>query len=467
MSYFRKISQDIIASTLNTTLVALKKSPVSGYTWSGTGESTLGVAGIQVSVWADQNCKIWIEQSGDNSNWDISDYYEYQANLNHNFGVTVQAISSFVKVRAENESTTTDMNFFRLYTALCPIVEAVPRALDIDGNLMVGIKSMQDALGFKGENTPNGEKRTAEPVRLVGTGFDGTTVDTNFWTATVDATAGPGSVTQASGALTLNSGTANSSFSTLRSFRRARYVAGTPMRYRSQTQLGDTGIAGNVRRWGVGYGASMPTITNGAWFQLSGTTFSVVTMLATTPSTVTSFNGAYGTSFVLDTNVHTFEIYYNTNKVYFLIDGKLLHTVSASAASWSAFSTLYAYADNVNTTNTVAKTISFRTLVVYRLGKLETATIYKNFSTAQTGTVLKQSSGRLHRIIIGTVGSTTTTVICYDGVTAVNPIVSLSVDPTAGSYHAIPQNIEVNTGFYDGLTLTTTGTGANITIIYE
>jgi hypothetical protein len=234
------------------------------------------------------------------------------------------------------------------------------------------------------------------------------------------------------------------------------------MRARMQVQLGDTGTASNTKRWGVVYGATMPTVTDGAWFQTAGTTFGVVTMLATSPSVVTSFNGAYGTSFVLDANIHTYEIFYNNTKVYFLIDGKLLHTVTTTTSPWNATMNHYLFMDNVNSGNTVAKTITARALSIYRLGKLETAPAWKNINTtAVTASILKRGPGRLKRVIIGsTVNSTV--VSLYDALSATNPIIIVS--PPNG---ATPFALDFELDFYTGLCLTTTPNSANVTIVYE
>jgi len=465
MSYFKHIQQEVIASIINSSTVALKKYPVSGYNFTGIKESTLGVAGIQVSCFADQNCTIYIEQSPDGDYWDISDVYTYRAITHPNFGVTVQAVSSYVRVRAENLSTTTDMTAFRLQTALCPIAEALPRALDAEGNLAVGVKSSKDLYGFDVENTPHGEMRMVEPIRMVGASFEGTTLDTNFWTATNDAGAGPGSVTQALGQAVVNSGTTTTSYATLFSVRRARHIVGTGSRYRANLQLGDTGTASNVKRWGMAYGTSLPTITDGAWFQTSGTTFGVATKINGSSASVVSngsFNGDYGATYVLDTNVNTYEIYYTPKNVYFVINGKVLHTVSASAATWTETLSFHVFADNTNSGNTVNKTISLRSSTIYRLGKAETAPIWRNINTtAVTASILKRGPGRLHKVCINS-SVNSTVVSLYDALSATNPIAIIT--PTNGT---TPFTVDFKLDFYTGLCVTTTPNSANVTFIWE
>ena len=89
-------------------------------------------------------------------------------------------------------------------------------------------------------------------------------------------------------------------------------------------RLADTGTANVRRQWGL-LGCTMPTITDGVYFQLNGTTFSIVTLKGTSATVINSgsFNGHLGYAYALDTNNHTYQIQYNNAKVQFIIDGKL------------------------------------------------------------------------------------------------------------------------------------------------
>jgi hypothetical protein len=123
--------QYVVASTLNSSAVNVN----AGATWTGTAESTLGVVGIQISLKTDKNCTVYVDQSPDGTNWDIVDTYRYFTEVN-NFGITVQAINSFFRVRVTNIDAT-NTTYFRFQTALCPMVEAVPRSLTAQGELKV------------------------------------------------------------------------------------------------------------------------------------------------------------------------------------------------------------------------------------------------------------------------------------------------------------------------------------------
>ena len=142
MAYFPSLSvtQNVITDSDNSNDNVSQIA--AGATWNsaGSGTSTLGVVGIQVSVKTDQNLEIYVDQSPDGINWDITDTLYYWHSLGGN-GWTIQAVNAYVRVRAKNVglSATT---YIRLWTVLCPIVEAVPRTLDEDGNFQTVIKGI-------------------------------------------------------------------------------------------------------------------------------------------------------------------------------------------------------------------------------------------------------------------------------------------------------------------------------------
>jgi hypothetical protein len=448
MSYFKHILQNVQASAGNSSTTNLA-TPT--YAFTGTSASTLGVAGIQVSLFANQNCTVKVQQSPDGTNWDLSDTYYYTAN--GNFGITVQAISSYARVVVTTNSLTTTT--FRLQTALCPIVEALPRSLDVNGNLKVS--NSVDKYGFGTENTPMGEGRSVSPYRLVGAVFDGTTIDPNFWTTAATGTAA--TIAQADAQMLLTSGTSDAAVVTMYSVRRGRYIGGSSMRYRAVVQLGDTGTATNKRRWGVGYGATMPTITDGAWFQLSGTEFSIVTCKGTSETKVTAFNGNLG-QYTPTTNVATFEIYWTNSKVWFVIGGEILHIVSANTATWSTTKNFYVFADSLNSGVLGASvTLAVRTATIARMGLALTQPTSKRFTTAAT-TVCKYGPGILHRIFIGDARGTLITV--YDNTAGSGTVLAGIFTPA----NANPYSLELGLPFQTGLTVVSTGTWDAV-MVYE
>jgi len=309
MSYITSFTQQVVADANNSTLLPLN----AGLSFVGVATSTLGIVGIQVSMKADQNCHIYVEQSpgvlpgigtsvttsgvnltgiltkftrdlrvGDqiwvgaqtvrvidsiatdlaltvsvafDANaaglsftqhfWDVNDEYEYVTI--EQFGLTVQAVSSYLRVRVTNTSTV-NQTFLRFQTALCPIVEVVPRSLDEHGHFKTHNYGNTDEYGYSVENTPMGEMRVAQPILLVGASYEGNTIDPAYITS---AASGAGaSVTQA-GQLIIASGTASGAKAYAYTVRKAKYIGGRANRYRSQRRT-DAGTANNIRRWGIG-----------------------------------------------------------------------------------------------------------------------------------------------------------------------------------------------------------------------
>ena len=465
MSYFSKLSQNVVESTLNSA-ASPATNIAGGATWSGTADGTLNVAGIQLMVFADQNCTIYVDQSPNTApNWDCTDTYEYYANTS--FGVTVQAVGAQFRARITNNNPTVATSTFRVTSILCPIVEAVPRSLDQWGHFKTSINRIQDLYGFAVECTPVGEMRTVVPNRLVGTSFDGTTVDPNFWEV---ANVGSGTTTQANAQIVLSTGSVANGATSLHSIRRARYVSGAAMVFRAVVTL-SSGNANNKRRWGIAFGTTMPTITDGAYFQLDGTTFSIVTLRSTVETKVDSgnFNGTLGASYSLGTTVHTFEIYWTNSKVWFVISNEVLHTVSATSATWAATMAHYIFMDTVNTSGiSSTNTLTCRVASIRRLGPLQTLPIGKYQSGLTAGVVCKYSAGNLHKIILS--GMTSGAIItAYDGTSTGATIIWASGTINVGAQAlVVPVSIDFNgMPFYTGLFFTITGATCNVLVIYE
>lgn len=433
-----------------------------GATFTGVGDSTLGVAGIQVILKTDQNCHVYVEQSTDNVYWDVSDEFDYEYALN-NFGVTVQAVGSYARVRVTNTSSIAT-TYFRLSTALCPVVSAVPRSLNDRGNFKVKLYGMEDEYGFDAENTPNGELRTVIPTLLVGRAFEGTVIDNNFWTTTVTDN---GTVSQANAQIVLSTGTVANATTKLLSVRRARYVPGQAMVARFQLQVGDNGVVNNVRRWGVAWGASLPTITDGAYFELDNTTLSIVTMRGGTVTKVASgsFNNGLGAQYTLDNTIRTYEIYWNNKTVFFTVGGEVLHRVDATNTTWAATMQHHIYLENSNSGGlNTDHTLVCRIAGIRRLGQLLSQPSSKYQAGQTAGVVLKYGTGNLHGIAVSGV-VVNSVITLYDNTAASGTILWSSGSMSANStpffidFKGIP--------YFTGLTLAITGANSNAMVAYE
>jgi hypothetical protein len=106
--------QDIHVSTGNSSTANI----ASGASFAGTSETNLGVAFVQVMLFADMACTVQVQQSIDGSNWDYVDTYKTQASVADARGLPAKG--SFVKVTVTNNGAGTT-TVFRLQTVLAPV----------------------------------------------------------------------------------------------------------------------------------------------------------------------------------------------------------------------------------------------------------------------------------------------------------------------------------------------------------
>jgi hypothetical protein len=309
-----------------------------------------------------------------------------------------------------------------------------------------------DEYGWEAELTPQGEQRTIEPVRLAGTAFNGDIVDTNFWKVVTNT---GGTITQGSGVITLSSGTTADNTVNLTSLRQGIFIPASTNRYRSQL-IPTTGNAGCTRRWGA-FDAN-----NGFFFELAGTAFRIVIRKGGADTVIAQAAWSESTTFTLDGNIHTFEIYWTGRRVYFSIDDELKHIQTATTAALTATTTLPVRMECNNTGgSTTSRNLVATTAAIHRLGKLETAPMSKFISGAVTGQA-KYNPGRLQRIIF-TPGANGNTLILYDNTSATGELIKVGGSNTAG----VTVSFEVGAQFYTGLYYAMTGTSSTATLIYE
>ena len=301
-----------------------------------------------------------------------------------------------------------------------------------------------------------GELRTITPFRLVGATFSGSVVDNNYWIASSGSSSG--SVVAVSSQVILTTGSITGGSSVIQSVRSARYIGGASNRYRSVLRLPDTGIAGNIRRWGAF------TKTDGAFYQLSDSTFSIVTRKNSSDTTVSSgsFNGQYVTTYNLDTNIRGWEIYWTNAKVYFATGENIIHTVSANTDTWSDTMHLPI---RTETSGTAGTNINVRSETIYRLGDAISQPTSFFFASAQTaGTQLKLGPGNLHSIVVNSVANTSVITLA-DSVNAATPVICAM---TASNATTTPYVIDFKgLPFFNGLRLVVATANASLTLVYE
>lgn len=204
----------------------------------------------------------------------------------------------------------------------------------------------------------------------------------------------------------------------------------------------------------------MPTITDGAWFQLDGTEFSVNTCKGGSATKVTTFNGYLG-QYVPTLYATTYEIYWTNSTVWYMVGGVLLHKMSAITTTWANTMAMHIFADSLNSSVLGASvTNSIRTASIYRLGKYSTQPIYYHISGDAATHVLKLSSGVLHKIIFNNTSGTNITIV--DNVTGATPVIGIITTSLSA-----PGTWDFDLAFNTGLILITTGNSLDATVVYE
>lgn len=299
---------------------------------------------------------------------------------------------------------------------------------------------------------PFGELKVADLVHLIGGSHEGSTIDAIRWSTTL---ANGGTITISGGVATLRTNITADASALLNSLKIGRFLNGAHNIYVAGIRLGDTGIANNIRRWGVF------DDSNGLFFELAGTAIGIVIRKNGSDTRITSFNGI--TAFVLDTNFHVYEIIYSAGSARFLQDRKLIHKYSNTSSAVCDKMGLKLGAENKNINGATDDIIlDVRGSAIYRFGSQNPRPIFRRISTAETAVVLKIGPGTLQRVIINKKGLASATLTLYDGIDATGTIIAIiDTNDTAGGY------LEYNGDFNIGLTFTSTSNPGDITILFD
>jgi len=455
-----RMVQAIYASVKNTYGSNLS----AGAVFYGTTETTLGVAGIQTMLKTNQICTVYVDQSGDSgTNWDVVDTYTFRPTTGGGGASwTTQAVGDTFRIRVANTGTAAT-SYFRMATALCPTVEAVPRAVNQNGNFQVAVNELLPnqfgpTSGVK--SSPLGKLVITPSNRLVGASFgNSSVVDTNFWGSNA---VGTGTIVPLSNLATMRTGTGTNSSVTLCTTRTARFVSGHTNYFFGVIRAPAT-TGTNTRRWGS-YDAS-----DGFFFEMNNNALALVCRKSGQDTRVSSggFNGDAGPAYILSANAEIYEIHYTLKNAWFFIGGTLIHTFSGLDALLANNYSLPVSAENNNSGgNTASNTLEVRTAAINRHGDLNTEDIYRYIAASGTN-VLKYSAGRLKRLVVNNPDVGAQIISLYDS-TGVNSsqMAAITVPaPGAGAAH-VPFSIEFGCPFFNGLTVVTT-TVYPITLIYE
>lgn len=299
--------------------------------------------------------------------------------------------------------------------------------------------------------------------RVIGSTF-GSNLDAQLYTSTP---VNGGTLSLANATATFSTNTTASGAVSLVSVRKARYMSGRSNLFRTTARFGDTGVASNVREFGIQVDASNKFV-----FRLSGTAFSVVLQRAGVETVVSSgsFNGnglASGQSYAIDTNFHVFEILYTTSAIRFFIDDRALHTFKPATTSLTSSLVGTLYASNANTTIATNQILEILTWNVTSIGSaVNNPNFYNNAGVNETRT-LKPGGGTLQSLQVGKIGSNGATLTIYDSTTGSGTIINSFDLSTVACIGNQPFAIE-GVNFYNGLTYVTTSmAGGSFTIFWE
>jgi hypothetical protein len=284
----------------------------------------------------------------------------------------------------------------------------------------------------------------------VGTVFNNSYYDTNFWTKTETN----GGTVTFDGDATLTTSTNTAGYASLRTVRKARFVPGSANVFKSSIRLTTDAVADNTRRFGA-YDAN-----NGVFFELDGTTFKVGYRKATSDTTISngSFNGDFGATIVFTTAIYKFEIEYGTNAIFWYINGTLLHKVGISTASLCQTLELPITIETENTGSAVDNGILLFNTSIFRVGQLKTNPTSKWIDGANTGIQLKYGGGILHRVVVL---DNQGTISIYDGTSAADTQLAF-IDCTK-----VQGSIDFDIPFSDGLFFVTTDPQHSSVTVYE
>lgn len=300
--------------------------------------------------------------------------------------------------------------------------------------------------------TSNRELIKTEVIRITGTSFNGSTLDTNFWSST---TLNGGSNITNSGELINSSGTSSGASAIIKSVNVGRYKAGIQNIYRSHVRVSE-GVQNNIRQFGV---ADLNN-DNAFFFYLNGTEFGIEQKKDSINTLIPngSFNGNLGNTYILDTNYHTFEIIYENATTEFYIDGILLHTITSITSSLLSTLNLFITYLNLNLSLTSVSSIIYSTQsTIHSLSAQDTQPLSAVIESNGTFT-LKLGAGKLKKIInLDNIGQ----IILYDNTAGSGTKLLPTMDCAR-----VTGSIDCNTTFNNGLTVVASGT-PKILIQYE
>jgi hypothetical protein len=469
-----------LVSTLNSSTANI----VASGTFTGTYEDIAEYSDIMVMLFANEACTLYFDFSTDGVTTHRSITYELPAGsgIPHKLA----RVAQYGRVRVVNNGTvTTNIALQTIYTdqAKSHLTTNISAPIDdySDAELVRAVlvgKNPQgdytnvliDQAGAFGTHltdpqtsaesrvAPNGPLEVAALVRLVGDNFiTGEPLLPTIWNT---SETNGSDITVTDGELDLNTNTSANGEVAIETKRLARFITGTFNLSHHAIALPTFSAPDCVREWGCYDPASGSN--NGVLLRNDSGALTIIRIKNGVEEAVIpegSFNGP--STVVKDDNIHIYEFMYNAGKIYVLQDRKLIHTLgspnSAAYGSPHLKCGVRIYNKNGNTTN---NRIASRGLSIGRLGGSEAVPSYEYINSSGTYQI-KNTPGKLKRIVIGDKGTAASTITVYDSTTNSGQVIA-AIDTDE-----VSNDLLYEVEFDMGLTVVVTGSSIKLTIVYD
>lgn len=296
---------------------------------------------------------------------------------------------------------------------------------------------------------------TVQRTSMIADNFRQTAgLDLQTWDTAVT---GSGTAAIVNGRLELDTGITANSTAQVRSEVLGRFMSGSHQVFRVGIKIPDSGFTNNKRRWGVFSDVS------GYFFELDGTTLYAVSRRNSTDTRIASTSWSEITTFGNGTNQSArYEITYFGNTALFVVNGETHHRMSGEVGGLprtneTNFPNTFECVNSGGSTSDVTLVVTGTSQ--QRYGPDHVVPRMKRIAGAAT-TVIKSDAGNLHRIVVAN-GSGTSSATVYDNTAAVGTIITiLNLNKLQGS-------IDFGGVFSIGLTVVTTGSDSDITLVYD
>jgi hypothetical protein len=305
---------------------------------------------------------------------------------------------------------------------------------------------------------PNGVLHVAGLVRLVGDNFiDGEPLLSEIWNTSL---VNGGTITTADGELDLNTNTTANGEVSVETRRPARFVTGTFNISHQAMSLPNWQNTDVVRQFGC-YDPQSGS-NNGVYFENDSGTWTLKRLkngIVVETVSEGSFNG--NSPLVKDDNVHIYEIMYNAGTIFWLQDRKFIHrSASLSSAAYGTSHLKDGHKIFNKNGNTVNNKLVSRGSSIGRIGGADAVPSFKYISSPGSY-FIKNTPGRLHRVVITDRGTAAATINIYDSTTAGGTLIT-SLDT-----NDVLQELNYELEFDVGLTVEALGSSVKLTVVYD